>query len=135
MENSPQPFVLVFGSSADPFHQGHVELVTNATRALLQRGIPVTNVMIIPVYRHHNTQDEAKRSLPLTYESRYKLCQLAAEEIAQDLAGLGPRVTVSRLEEELVRDGHRPNFTIETLNCLAPTLRSSATHRLAAGHG
>jgi len=135
MENNTQPFILIFGSSADPFHEGHAELVTNAARALVQRGIPVAEVIIIPVYRHHNTQDEAKRSLPLTYESRYKLCQIAAEQIAQELSGLVEYVTVSRLEEELVRESHRPNFTVETLAALRERLDPGLRMALRLGYG
>ncbi len=78
--------------------------------------------LLAPVYRHHNTQDQAKRSLPLTYEQRYALCQIAADQIAQDLAGIVPKVTVSRLEEELARESHRPNFTVETLAALRERL-------------
>jgi nicotinate (nicotinamide) nucleotide adenylyltransferase len=133
MENSKAPLVLVFGSSADPFHQGHAELVTNAARALVQRGYPVAEVIIMPVYRHHNTQDEAKRSLPLTYEYRYALCQIAAEQIAQDLAGMVPKITVSRLEDELVRESHRPNFTVETLAALRERLDPSQQMALLLG--
>ncbi|MFZ3069494.1 MAG: nicotinamide-nucleotide amidohydrolase family protein, partial [Anaerolineaceae bacterium] len=113
--NEPQrPLMLVFGTSADPFHQGHADLIVAATRALVQSGINVPEVMILPVFRHHNLQDEIKRSLPLTFESRYAICQLAAGDIARQLDDLVERVSVSRLEEQLVRDTHRPNLTAET---------------------
>ncbi|HAE85726.1 MAG TPA: hypothetical protein DCG78_04365, partial [Anaerolineaceae bacterium] len=133
MENSKAPLVLIFGSSADPIHQGHVELITYAARALVQRGYTVAEVIIMPVYRHHNTQDESKSSLPLTYEKRYALCQLAAEEIAQALNGMVAKVTVSRLEEELVRESHRPNFTVETLAALRERLDPAQQMALLLG--
>lgn len=109
-----QPLLLVFGSSADPIHQGHSALITSAARALSRRGWQVREVMIMPVYRHHNTQDAVKRSLPFTYEQRFELCQLAASGIARELAGTVERVSVSRLEEEIARDSHRPNLSVET---------------------
>jgi len=113
-----QPFLLVFGSSADPFHKGHSALITAAVRALSGRGWPVREVMIMPVYRHHNTLDAVKRSLPFTYEHRFELCQLAAGDIARDLAGTVERVSVSRLEEEIARESHRPNLSAETFTRL-----------------
>ena len=109
-----QPLLLVFGSSADPIHQGHSALITSAARALSRRGWQVREVMIMPVYRHHNTQDAVKRSLPFTYEQRFELCQLAASGIARELAGTVERVSVSRLEEEIARGSHRPNLSVET---------------------
>ena len=109
-----QPLLLVFGSSADPIHQGHSALITSAARALSRRGWQVREVMVMPVYRHHNTQDAVKRSLPFTYEQRFELCQLAASGIARELAGTVERVSVSRLEEEIARGSHRPNLSAET---------------------
>ena len=109
-----QPLLLVFGSSADPFHRGHSALITSAARALDRRGWQVSEVMIMPVYRHHNTRDAVKRSLPLTYEHRFELCQLAAGDIARELAGIVECVSVSRLEEEIARGSHRPNLSAET---------------------
>jgi len=109
-----QPLLLVFGSSADPIHQGHSALITSAARALSRRGWQVREVMIMPVYRHHNTQDVVKRSLPFTYEQRFELCQLAASGIARELAGTVEHVSVSRLEEEIARGSHRPNLSVET---------------------
>ena len=109
-----QPLLLVFGSSADPFHKGHSALITSAARALDRRGWQVREVMILPVYRHHNTRDAVKRSLPLTYEHRFELCQLAAGDIARDLSGIVEGVSVSRLEEEIARESHRPNLSAET---------------------
>jgi nicotinic acid mononucleotide adenylyltransferase len=96
-------------------------------RALDRRGWQVREVMILPVYRHHNTRDAVKRSLPLTYEHRFELCQLAAGDIARELAGIVECVSVSRLEEEIARGCHRPNLSAETFARLreqsAPALR------------
>ena len=109
---------LVFGTSADPIHQGHVELLINATKALIARGFQVTEIVLLPVYRHHSVQDSVKRSLPLSYEFRFDLCQLAANEIEKALKGSVDKVSVSDLEKELVWQSSRPNFTTETMQAM-----------------
>jgi len=63
MKLDKRPILLVFGTSADPIHTGHVHLVTGAVRALQARGEQVAEVMLMPVFRHHNLQDMVKRSL------------------------------------------------------------------------
>lgn len=109
---------LVFGTSADPLHQGHVELVVDAVRALTARGWKVAEVILMPVFRHHNIQEGVKRSLTLTFEHRYTICQLAADEIRQKLNGMVEKVSVSDLERELVWQSNRPNFTAETMEAM-----------------
>ncbi len=118
MKIDKRPILLVFGTSADPIHQGHIQLVTGAVRALQARGEQVAEVMLMPVFRHHNLQDMVKRSLPLTFEHRYDLSQLAAAEISRDLGQPDLKISVSRLEEELAMQSNRPNFTSETLAAL-----------------
>lgn len=118
MKTDKKPILLVFGTSADPIHAGHVRLVTGAVRALQAQGEEVAEVMLMPVFRHHNLQDAAKRSLPLTFEHRYDLSQLAAGAIYRELAQQDLKISVSRLEESLARDSNRPNFTAETLASL-----------------
>ncbi len=118
MKTDKKPILLVFGTSADPIHAGHVRLVTGAVRALHSRGKQVAEVMLMPVFRHHNLQDAAKRSLPLTFEHRYDLSQMAADEIKRELGQQGLKVNVSRLEETLAQNSNRPNFTSETIASL-----------------
>ena len=110
--------MLVFGTSADPLHEGHIELIVDAVQALSARGFEVAEVVLMPVFRHHNIREGVKSSLSLTYEHRFAICQLAADEIAQALAGIVEKVTVSDLERELVWQSNRPNFTAETLEAL-----------------
>ena len=118
MKTDKRPILLVFGTSADPIHQGHTHLVEGAVRALQTRGEQVAEVMLMPVFRHHNLQDTVKRSLPLTFAHRFDLSQLAAEEIKQNLGQPELKISVSRLEESLARGSNRPNFTSETLTSL-----------------
>ena len=118
MKTDKRPILLVFGTSADPIHQGHTHLVESAVRALQTRGEQVAEVMLMPVFRHHNLQDTVKRSLPLTFAHRFDLSQLAAEEIKRNLEQPELNVSVSRLEEKLAQKSNRPNFTSETLTSL-----------------
>lgn len=113
-----RPILLVFGTSADPIHQGHIRLLTGAVRALQARGEHVSEVMLMPVFRHHNLQDAVKRSLPLTFAHRLDFCKLAANDILRELAQPQLKVSVSRLEENLAQKSNRPNFTSETLGAL-----------------
>jgi len=122
MKLDKRPILLVFGTSADPIHAGHVRLVTGAVRALQARGEQVAEVMLMPVFRHHNLQDMVKRSLPLTFEHRFDLCQLAADEIFRELGQPDLKISVSRLEEDLAQRTNRPNFTSETLASLRQSI-------------
>ena len=122
MKLDKRPILLVFGTSADPIHAGHVLLVTGAVRALQTRGEQVAEVMLMPVFRHHNLQDMVKRSLPLTFEHRFDLCQLAADEIFREMGQPDLKISVSRLEEDLARRTNRPNFTSETLASLRQSI-------------
>ena len=115
-------YTLVFGASADPIHQGHIDLITDGTKALIDQGIAVTRIVLMPVYRRNPILHEIKGSLPLTYEHRFHICQLATHEIARNLAGLVQEVSVSRLEQALVSENQRPNYTAETLSALRDTL-------------
>lgn len=118
MNSTELPILLVFGTSADPIHQGHVQLITGAVRALQARGHNVAEVLLMPVFRHHNLHDMVKRSLPLTFDHRFDLCHLAADQVYRQLQQPGLKVGVSRLEAELARKSNRPNFTSETLEVL-----------------
>jgi len=118
MKTMNKELILIFGTSADPLHRGHTQLVIDAVKALHSRDLKVARVMILPVFRHHNIQEGVKRSLPLTFEHRFDICQLAAEEIYQGLQGLVDQVEVSDLERELVSQNNRPNFTSETMEVL-----------------
>ncbi len=123
-----KPYVLVYGLSAHPIHQQHVNLVVDAARALVARGYALAKIILIPVYRRNPTGPRPKDDLPGTFEHRLAMCQLAAEEIAhrlEDLAMQAPplralarRVEVSRVEETLAKGREAPNYTVETLSTL-----------------
>lgn len=107
--------LLIFGTSADPIHTGHVQLITDAVRALEKRDIRVREIMMMPVFRHHNIRDAIKRSLPLTFQHRFEICELAAAELCEKLSC---QVNVSSFERHLVETKNRPNFTAETMEAL-----------------
>lgn len=113
-----KPLLLVFGTSADPMHLGHVSLIIQAVHALSAHNCKVDQILIMPVYRHHNLQESIKRSLPLTFDYRFALCQINARQIERALEGEVSLVRVSRLEQMIAQENNRPNFTAETLATL-----------------
>ncbi|HEX8681191.1 MAG TPA: nicotinate-nicotinamide nucleotide adenylyltransferase [Ardenticatenaceae bacterium] len=113
-----QPYVLVYGLSANPIHQAHVNLLVDATRALLARGYNVVRVLLIPVYRRNPVGSTSKGNLPESYEHRLAMSQLAAQEIARALNGQVESVEVSRIEEQLAKSSTTPNYTVQTLSVL-----------------
>src|SRR5450830_57180 len=120
-----KPLLLVFGTSADPFHEGHEALVVESVKALEKTGRRVSKVLIMPVFRHNNLQDDVKQFLPLSYEDRLAICELAAAEIETSLEPLIIPVQVSRLEQELALQSHKANFTSETMQALRLTTEES----------
>ena len=111
-------YTLVFGTSADPIHAGHIDLVVEASKALQQKGIALTQVMVVPVYRRNPIWKERKGDLPLTFEQRFAMCELAAEDISHRLQGHVVQVFASRLEEKLVKSLEKPNYTARTLEVM-----------------
>ena len=107
-------FRLVYGLSADPIHQAHVELLCGSAAALLERGFALRSALIVPVYRRNLPKDDR----PAPYEDRLAMCRIAARDVGARLAHLGVRVEVSRIEEELAQASGGPNYTVETLAAL-----------------
>ncbi len=105
---------LIYGLSADPIHRAHSDLLGDATDALIGRGYSIGTALIVPVYR----RNLPKGGHPAPYEHRLAMCAIAAGEVATRLKPLGVRVEVSRIEEALVRESGRPNYTVETLAAL-----------------
>lgn len=109
------PEIAIFGGSFNPPHVAHqlVALYVLETEA-------VDELWFAPTWRH----PFAKALAP--YEHRIAMCELAA-------APLGPRVRVSRIEEEV---GQAPGFvasrTLDTIEALAAR-RPDASWRLVIG--
>jgi nicotinic acid mononucleotide adenylyltransferase len=115
-------FTLFYGLSADPVHQGHIDLVTAAVTELRRRGYDISLVLLVPVYRRNPVGEQAKNSLPETYEDRIQLAELAAGVIGQRLAGTGTLncvVKVSQAARELAERSGGPNYDLETLRYVA----------------
>jgi nicotinic acid mononucleotide adenylyltransferase len=110
-------FTLFYGLSADPVHQGHVDLVTAAVTELHDRGYVVTEVLLVPVYRRNPVGEQPKNGLPATYEDRVRMTGLAAAVMSERLTGTGLAVTfsVSLAARELAMRSARPNYDLETL--------------------
>jgi nicotinic acid mononucleotide adenylyltransferase len=110
-------FTLFYGLSADPVHQGHVDLVTAAVTELHDRGYDVAEVLLVPVYRRNPVGEQPKSGLPVTYEDRVQMTALAAGVMSERLAGTCGAVTISvslAARELAVRSG-APNYDLETL--------------------
>jgi nicotinic acid mononucleotide adenylyltransferase len=108
-------FTLFYGLSADPVHQGHVDLVTAAVTELSDRGYAVPLVLLVPVYRRNPVGEQAKNSLPETYQDRVQMSELAAGVLGRRLAGLGCTVKVSLAARDLAGRSGGPNYDLETL--------------------
>jgi nicotinic acid mononucleotide adenylyltransferase len=110
-------FTLFYGLSADPVHQGHVDLVTAAATELHGRGYAVAEVLLVPVYRRNPVGEQPKNSLPATYEDRVRMTELAAGVMSERLAGTGLAVkfSVSLAARELALRSGGPNYDLETL--------------------
>ena len=110
-------FTLFYGLSADPVHQGHVDLVTAAVTELHDRGYVVAEVLLVPVYRRNPVGEQPKNGLPATYEDRVQMTALAAGVISERLARTGRAVTisVSLAARELATRSGGPNYDLETL--------------------
>lgn len=113
-----EKYILAYGLSANPIHQVHVDLVVDAVNALTIREYEITKVIIIPVYRRNPVGPKKKDDLPMNFDYRFVLCDLAAREMTQKLQETGISVEVSRIDEFLAKPGILPNYTLETLSYL-----------------
>jgi nicotinate-nucleotide adenylyltransferase len=104
--------IALFGGSFNPPHVAHqmVALYVLETQ-------PVDELWFVPTYTHVF----GKELVP--YEHRVAMCELAA-------APLGPRVRVSRAEQELAQ---RPGFTVSRTLDLIEDLASHGDLRLVVG--
>lgn len=90
--------VLVYGGSFNPPHAAHVFTVFHALNMLKP-----DKVLVIPTFQHPDGK------ALLSYEHRLHMCELAFASV--------PRVTVSRIEEEL----KGTSYTLRTLEALQGT--------------
>jgi nicotinate (nicotinamide) nucleotide adenylyltransferase len=112
-------YALIYGLSANPVHQGHIDLVTGALDNLLNLGYDVAQTVIIPVYRR-NPVGNIKDDLPETFEQRMKMCEIAAQEVLSTYPDIP--ISVSRVEAHLAKKSIAPNYTAETLTYLKSTV-------------
>jgi nicotinate-nucleotide adenylyltransferase len=92
--------VALFGGSFNPPHVAH-----QMVALFVIETAPVDALWFVPTWRHAFAKELAD------YEHRVAMCELAA-------APLGPRVAVSRIEEELGRSRGEPSRTLHTLEAL-----------------
>jgi nicotinate-nucleotide adenylyltransferase len=107
--------VALFGGSFNPVHAAHQLVALYVLETL-----PIDALWLVPTYAHPFGK-------PLeAYEHRVAMCELAA-------ASLGPRVTVSRAEQELaLRPGFVASRTLDLIEMLAEQ-HPGETFRLVIG--
>ena len=114
-ENSSRHYALIFGLSANPVHQGHIDLLTGSLENLRYLGYDIAHILIVPVYRR-NPVGISKSSLPKSYEQRVSMCEIAAQEVRSKFPDT--IISVSRVEADLAKKSLTPNYTAETLTYL-----------------
>jgi nicotinic acid mononucleotide adenylyltransferase len=92
-----------------------VDLVTAAVTELSDRGYAIPLVLLVPVYRRNPVGEQAKNSLPETYQDRVQMSELAAGVMGRRLAGLGCTVKVSLAARDLAGRSGGPNYDLDTL--------------------
>lgn len=112
IESTPARYALIYGLSANPIHQGHVDLLIGTLVNLQNLEYDVAQTLIIPVYRRNPTGNR-KDVLPETFELRVKMCELAAQEVLAVLPHTP--ISVSRVEAHLAIKNDTPNYTADTL--------------------
>jgi nicotinate (nicotinamide) nucleotide adenylyltransferase len=111
-------YTMVYGLSADPVHQMHVNLVVQAAKTLNKRGLHVATILIVPVYRRNPVGTMPKSKLRASFADRLAMSRLVASEIARGLGEFDTDVEVSGIEQQLAQDTENPNYTVETLQAL-----------------
>ncbi len=114
-QNTPARYALIYGLSANPVHQGHVDLLIGTLLNLRNLGYGVAQTLIIPVYRRNPT-GKHKDVLPKTFEQRVKMCEFAAQDVRAALPHIA--ISVSRVEAQLAVGNDKPNYTADTLTYL-----------------
>jgi len=126
-----RPHALVFGLSADPPHNGHVQVVQAACRWLKQQDRTPTRILIVPVGKINPINGKYKASA--SFWHRFHMCQRAFEP----LVGSSPyAVQIMDIEWQRIQAGCAHNTTWDTLNTLAHThlWHESVTLLLSADH-
>ena len=108
-------YALIYGLSANPVHQGHIDLVTGALANLNNLGYEVAQTLIIPVYRR-NPVGSHKDDLPGSFEQRVAMCEIAAQEVLNTYPKM--HIHVNRIEAHLAKKSDNPNYSVETLTYL-----------------
>jgi nicotinic acid mononucleotide adenylyltransferase len=128
-------FTLFYGLSADPVHQGHVDLVTAAVAELHDRGYLVAEVLLVPVYRRNPVGYQPKNGLPATYQDRVRMTELAAGVMSERLAATlaGPvTISVSLAARELAERSGGPNYDLETLRYIEQETQGGLLYLMSA---
>lgn len=111
-------YTLVYGLSADPVHQQHLDLLEEGTQAIIELGYHVVRLLIIPVYRRNPVGFKETIGPSATFEYRLAMCRLVSVDISQVLSRYPVSVEVSRIDQQLAQHQGKRNYTVETLQAL-----------------
>ena len=115
--NENKSYVFLFGTSANPIHQGHVTIIVDSVKDLILKGYQISKVLIVPAYGKFPGCKEFNISLNNTYEHRFSMCELIVPEIKKRLKDVSCMVSVSRVEKKMV-EMKKNTFTTEVLKAL-----------------
>lgn len=111
-------YTLVYGLSADPVHQQHLDLLEEGTKVIIELGYPVVRLLIIPVYRRNPVGSKEEIGPFAAFEYRLAMCRLVSDDISQVLSRYSVSVEVSCIEQQLAQGPGKCNYTVETLQTL-----------------
>lgn len=111
------PSLIIFGGTFDPPHAGHAACIK-----ALRQTFPKSKILVIPADDPPPTEQVKKKPL-LAFDVRVELCEI----LVQELGKVGEGVQVSRIEASLPK----PNYTVNTLEALAPVIHAAGRNRPA----
>ncbi|MBN2047428.1 MAG: nicotinate-nicotinamide nucleotide adenylyltransferase [Anaerolineaceae bacterium] len=106
---------LIFGSSANPIHQGHLLLIQRAYQFLREREGGFERIVLMPTYRRNPVGSKSTEGMDRTFAARTRMCELAAAHLSQIMeTESGLEIIVSEIERELVEELGQVNRSAET---------------------
>ncbi len=104
---------LIFGLTADPIHKGHEQVILNSFTYALAQQINIKELQLIPTYQPNLIAN--KRQTRTSFEHRFKMCELVAEEIRTQY---NYPVYASDIEKKLYLKTKTKSYSYDTLNAI-----------------
>jgi nicotinate (nicotinamide) nucleotide adenylyltransferase len=106
-------YTLIFGLTADPIHSGHEQVMLNSFAFAQQHALNIDKFLLVPTYQPNLIAD--KQHPRTTFEHRYNMCQLVAENIKNQY---NYPVYVSDVEKQLFELSQQKSYSYDTLNAI-----------------